>query len=669
MYKRLIISVVILFAVNVYTQEWKKYPYQPSESALSFPYDEGFHFVEPVEWLYICGHLTGKNTGEDYSFILSYFYFPAYGFDGFRIFNLANETSQQFYDESLPCIYDTIAEDSLNLKATVGYITTHSEQWTTLNDASGKMIPFQYHISAESQAGGIDINCNTVKRPLIVADSGFLYQGNTTYSYYYSQTMIDISGILSINSVEDTIYGTGWIDHQYGNFNPYNGEEYEWFCVQLDNGMDLNIWNIFTENNKIPDTSTYRICSVYVNDSSSFTTTDIKIERLKFAYTPDRVKCYSQKWKLSLDTFDINLLISSVNPASEVELPFRFFEGSTIIEGTVNGLNVEGKGFAELLHSYEKPDFSIINPQDNDIWEMQEPVEWKLNNPDEGNPIQYNIKISYDRGNTFLNIANALRDTFYYWNPLYFTEDTIVKLLLTAYSVDSTLTDSSEITLKINPVPNDYLLCAGDSISLFISTGNNDAFEYQWQKNGINITGAADSMYTLNDIQNENSGSYKCIISNELFKDTTVTFDLYVSQVFKTDINRSICENDSIYAGGKWQNTAGIYYDTLYSVSGCDSVVITSLSIKICDLETDELLANKLKVLPNPASKILFIEFNNYFKGNIDIISSYGKILRTEYIDNSNRIAIDLSDFVKGMYLIRFRNNKYHKSIKILIVN
>lgn len=668
-WQRHILLLIVLFAIKASPQTWKTYPYQPQGSIISFPEDEGFHFDEPVEWLYVNGHITGKNTGDEYSFMLSYFYYPAYGYDGFRIFSLENKTSGQFYDESLPCIYETAAEDSLNLLAEVGFMTVHTEEWVTLVDSTGRMIPFQYHINASSQFGSVDINCNTLKRPLIIADSGYLYQGNTNYTYYYSQTMIEISGILNFNSVEDTVFGTGWIDHQYGSFNPNDVEEYEWFCIQLDNGMDLNIWNIFTDDNKIPDTSTYRICSIYVNDSSSFTTSDFNIERLRYEYTRDSLRCYSQQWNLLSDTFDIDLLIATQNSGSEVELPFRFFEGSTVINGTVKGLQVEGKGFAELLHSYVKPDFTIINPGNNDHWNENESVRWKLNNPDEGNPVKYNIEISYDNKNLIVKIAQALEDTSYYWNPSYFTEDTAVSLMLTAYSVDSTLIKTSEVTAIVNPQTKDYELCPGDSISFVISLKSKGQYNYQWQKNGTGIPGATDSIYTLRHTKAEDDGGYRCIINNNLFTDTTITFDLHIMPVFEINDYKSICESDSIYIGGGWQNSDGIYYDSLSSVFGCDSVVTTTLSVEICNLNIDESLTENIKVLPNPATKSVYIEFDYYFKGNIEIINYYGEILHTEVINNSKRAILDLSGLTNGMYVLRFRNNESYSTVKILIIN
>ncbi|MFN0275074.1 MAG: T9SS type A sorting domain-containing protein, partial [Chitinophagales bacterium] len=41
----------------------------------------------------------------------------------------------------------------------------------------------------------------------------------------------------------------------------------------------------------------------------------------------------------------------------------------------------------------------------------------------------------------------------------------------------------------------------------------------------------------------------------------------------------SICEGDSIYAGGAWQTEAGEYYDSYDPVEGCDSTIITHIEV------------------------------------------------------------------------------------------
>ncbi len=44
-------------------------------------------------------------------------------------------------------------------------------------------------------------------------------------------------------------------------------------------------------------------------------------------------------------------------------------------------------------------------------------------------------------------------------------------------------------------------------------------------------------------------------------------------------INATICSGDSVFAGGTYQTISGIYYDSLFTNSGCDSIVITDLDV------------------------------------------------------------------------------------------
>src|SRR5690606_2694202 len=61
--------------------------------------------------------------------------------------------------------------------------------------------------------------------------------------------------------------------------------------------------------------------------------------------------------------------------------------------------------------------------------------------------------------------------------------------------------------------------------------------------------------------------------------DSVIITDLTVNATFSTTVPVTICDNDSFFAQGAWQSVSGLYYDTLASVTGCDSVVITDLTV------------------------------------------------------------------------------------------
>jgi hypothetical protein len=52
-----------------------------------------------------------------------------------------------------------------------------------------------------------------------------------------------------------------------------------------------------------------------------------------------------------------------------------------------------------------------------------------------------------------------------------------------------------------------------------------------------------------------------------------------VYPVYETSVPASICQGDTILLGGAFRSEAGIYYDTLQAAGGCDSIIITELTV------------------------------------------------------------------------------------------
>ena len=182
MYKMFLLFFLLIIHLPVQNglcQAWKVYPYFPDGTTLSFPDDEGWHSEEPVEWWYTIGHVTGLTTGSDYSYLLVYFYYPKSSYSGIRIFTMSNHTSGQFFQDMKPYKIITLEQDFLHLITSVGYTWqgVHTEEWATLRDAHDNLIPFNYSIQAELASGSLDLLYDAVKPPLLIGDTGFVYQG------------------------------------------------------------------------------------------------------------------------------------------------------------------------------------------------------------------------------------------------------------------------------------------------------------------------------------------------------------------------------------------------------------------------------------------------------------------------------------------------------------
>lgn len=457
-------ALLLIFSLSSFSQAWKVYPYTPAitpTSEIAFPLDEGRHNAEPVEWWYTSGHFTGNTSGKAYSFMLTYFYYPVniapFSFDGFRILNITDETTGAFYEDTQPLNYTALSQTGLNIATT---LFSGAEYWKNKLDGSNNPLPFQYELLASSAISNISFDLNTVKRPLIVGGNGKFDQGLSNYTYYYSQTKNDLTGTFTLNGTTENVTGTAWIDRQYGDFNPFTGENYEWFSIQLDNGTDLNLWNIFNSNREIPDNDRYRILSAYVdeNQNTQYTISDFEIERLEYFITPDNLRRYSKKWRLTSASKNIDLIITSNYETSEVnitQLSFRFFEGSTTVTGTIDGVSVLGVGFAELLHDYENPNVSISNPSGG-VYNSANPITWTLNNPDDGRPLKYDLEYSIDNKATFISVATGLTTTSYNWDGSGVNNGDDIWFKVKSYSIDSTLNNevitstSSSVTLNTN---------------------------------------------------------------------------------------------------------------------------------------------------------------------------------------------------------------------------
>ncbi len=437
---KIAITLTILMVGSMfYSQTWKTYPYVPAGSQVSFPLDEGRHSAEPSEWWYTIGHVVGATTGKHYSYMLTYFYYP-YGtsIDGFRILNISDDDNLIFNDETKVLSYDSLATDKLYIEANLlgGGVETWKNKMNGTN-----ALPFEYEINASSADVTLSLDYNTTKRPLILGDDGYLLQGDSNYTYYYSQTGIDVLGSITYNGITENIAGLGWIDRQYGTLNPSNGTEYEWFSIQLSNDMDINLWNIFNAEYKVPDDEKFRIFAAYVNDTTQYTSSDFELERLSYAYTPDSVKCYAQSWRLTSPINNVDLTIATLYSNSEVQSPFRFYEGATTVSGTVNGTSVTGVGFTELLHAYEVPDVTIAN--NGNVWNNSIPFYWNLNNPDDGNPLFYKLEYSNNNQQSYTLIVDGISDTSYIWNTNQFSNGDTFWLKLSGYSIDGTLVGST----------------------------------------------------------------------------------------------------------------------------------------------------------------------------------------------------------------------------------
>lgn len=85
--------------------------------------------------------------------------------------------------------------------------------------------------------------------------------------------------------------------------------------------------------------------------------------------------------------------------------------------------------------------------------------------------------------------------------------------------------------------------------------------------------------YTVGNSNYTTTGIYTDILSTTLGCDSTVVTNLTVNPAYNINQNISICSGDSYTVGNSTYTSSGTYTDAFLTPSGCDSIIVTNLSV------------------------------------------------------------------------------------------
>ncbi len=111
----------------------------------------------------------------------------------------------------------------------------------------------------------------------------------------------------------------------------------------------------------------------------------------------------------------------------------------------------------------------------------------------------------------------------------------------------------------------DTSYCAGQAFTL-LPSGNFNSFIWQDGTTNPSLTIQQGGTYSVTVTDSDGCVGYDTILITEL-------------PTFTSQNPASICQGDSLWAGGGYQTLPGTYYDTLTGINACDSVIITLLTM------------------------------------------------------------------------------------------
>jgi photosystem II stability/assembly factor-like uncharacterized protein len=234
--------------------------------------------------------------------------------------------------------------------------------------------------------------------------------------------------------------------------------------------------------------------------------------------------------------------------------------------------------------------------------------------------------------------------------------------------------------ISVTNQPTSTIKCVGENVTFSISVSG-IAPSYQWKKNGINITGANYSSYSIFLVNLLDAGNYSCHIQNPCSNLNSETITLTVNSkpsVPTITLNGNVLHSDATF-GNQWYNqnglindaidqdytvtTAGSYYVAV-TLSGCSSDA--SNIIKVVSTGIESVSGNRtLKVYPNPVSNDLVIEMRGNEKSfNFEILNSNGQVLFKGIL--VEKTIVQTNNFTPGIYFVKLENGKTIEFKKII---
>ncbi|MBE7441288.1 MAG: gliding motility-associated C-terminal domain-containing protein [Flavobacteriales bacterium] len=200
--------------------------------------------------------------------------------------------------------------------------------------------------------------------------------------------------------------------------------------------------------------------------------------------------------------------------------------------------------------------------------------------------------------NSIQNLSICQGDSVFFDGQFYNTSGIYTDSLQSSFGCDSVLTLNLNVISSLQTLLNQSI-CQGDSILL----GGSFQYFAGVYTDSLQALAGCDSIVittlTVNQIYHTNqnlsicagdsilidgtyqtsSGIYTDSLQTTSGCDSIITINLTVNPIFNINQNAAICQGDSILINGIYQTSAGIYTEILQSINGCDSTIITNLSV------------------------------------------------------------------------------------------
>jgi len=206
--------------------------------------------------------------------------------------------------------------------------------------------------TASGAPGGLGLLLDLVatKPPVLHDRDGWIDFGSAGSSYYYSRTAMTANGSLTVDGRTLHVDGSAWFDHQWGDFISVGGGGWDWFAVNLDDGIDMTVSLVRDADGAYPlvyGTLVGPDGAASHLDRGAFTVTVTDRWR-----SPTTGAEYPSAWTLEIPgqrlTIDLRPTVAAQELDTRATTGVVYWEGSQVVRASRDGRPLDGQAYVEL---------------------------------------------------------------------------------------------------------------------------------------------------------------------------------------------------------------------------------------------------------------------------------------------------------------------------------
>ncbi len=212
----------------------------------------------------------------------------------------------------------------------------------------------EYRVSGSVEGYSVDLLLSSAKPAVLHGGDGLLDFQEAGESYYYTHSRMDITGSLTAAGATEEVSGSGWMDHQWGDFRAFV-VGWDWFSLQLDDEVNGRTELMFFDVWALDGRSLARL-GTFVHEDGSVVALggeDVAVLPRAMWTSPTTGGAYPSGWQMDIEALGLSLVLEPVVEDSEFVPPDPivpiYWEGEVRVRGERGGEALEGRGFVELV--------------------------------------------------------------------------------------------------------------------------------------------------------------------------------------------------------------------------------------------------------------------------------------------------------------------------------